>query len=319
VKLASAEQIQVRFIEPMYAEAAQVLPNGDRWTYEAKLDGYRCLAAMHDGKVTLWSRRGNLFTTRFPEIARACEKLPPETLIDGEVVAIDSDGRVSFNALQHNRSRAHLQFYAFDVLIHRRRTVLRVPLEERRELLSNALAKVQYPVLRSMPFDAKPVDLIRAAMELELEGIIAKRKGSLYEPGRRSGAWLKFKINRSQEFVIGGYTPGHPFDALIVGCYDGRKLKFVAKVRNGFVPHVRREVFHRLKGLVTEKCPFDNLPEKRRTQWALTSDEMKECHWLKPRLVAQIEFTEWTPDEHLRHSSFVALRDDKEARQIRRE
>jgi ATP dependent DNA ligase-like protein len=124
---------------------------------------------------------------------------------------------------------------------------------------------------------------------------------------------------RREEFVVGGYTAGNPFDALIVGCYDGARLNFVAKVRNGFVPHVRREVFHRLKGLVTEKCPFDNLPEKRRTQWALTSDEMKECHWLKPRLVAQIEFTEWTPDEHLRHSSFVALRDDKEARQIRRE
>jgi DNA ligase D-like protein (predicted ligase) len=320
VKLASAEQIQVRFIEPMYAEAAQLLPDGDRWTYEAKLDGYRCLGAMHDGKVTLWSRRGNSFTQRFAEIARACDKLPPETLIDGEVVAIDENGRVSFNALQHGRQRAHLQFYAFDVLIHRGRNALRLPLEERRELLSNALAKVQYPVLRSTAFNAKPADLIRAAKELELEGIIAKRKGSLYEPGKRSGAWLKYKINRSQEFVIGGYTAGNPFDALIVGVYDGAKLNFVAKVRNGFVPYVRREVFQRLKGLDTATCPFANLPEKRRTQWALTSsDEMKECHWLKPRLVAQIEFTEWTPDEHLRHSSFVALRDDKEARQIRRE
>jgi DNA ligase D-like protein (predicted ligase) len=319
VKLASAEQIQVRFIEPMYAEAAQVLPDGDAWIYEAKLDGYRCLAAMHDGKVTLWSRRGNLFTTRFPEIARACDNLPPDTLIDGEVVAISSDGRVSFNALQHNRSRAHLQFYAFDVLIHRGRNVLRVPLEERRELLSNALAKVQYPVLRSTAFDARPADLIRAAKELELEGIIAKRKGSLYEPGRRSGAWLKFKINRSQEFVIGGYTPGHPFDALIVGCYDSSELKFVSKVRNGFVPHVRREVFQKIRGLETTNCPFSNLPEKRRTMWALTAKEMKDCCWLKPKLVAQVEFTEWTPDGHLRHSSFAGLRDDKDAREIRRE
>jgi ATP-dependent DNA ligase len=194
-----------------------------------------------------------------------------------------------------------------------------VPLEERRELLSNALAKVQYPVLRSTAFDARPADLIRAAKELQFEGIIAKRKRSLYEPGRRSGAWLKFKINRSQEFVIGGYTPGHPFDALIVGCYDGRELKFVAKVRNGFVPHTRRQVFQRLAGLETVTCPFSNLPEKKRTMWALTAGEMKECRWLKPKLVAQIEFTEWTPDGHLRHSSFVGLRDDKDARQIRRE
>jgi bifunctional non-homologous end joining protein LigD len=111
----------------------------------------------------------------------------------------------------------HLQFYVFDVLIHRGRNVLRLPLEQRRELLGDALAKVEYPVLLSTPFEAKPTELIRAAKELGLEGIIAKRKGSLYEPGRRSGAWLKHKIYRSQEFVIGGYTPGNPFDALIVG------------------------------------------------------------------------------------------------------
>jgi ATP-dependent DNA ligase len=106
---------------------------------------------------------------------------------------------------------------------------------------------------------------------------------------------------------------------LIVGCYEGAALKFVAKVRAGFVPHVRREIFKKLAGFATEKCPFTNLPEKRRTMWALTADEMKECRWLKPELVAQIEFTEWTPDGHLRHSSFVGLRDDKEPRQIVRE
>ena len=135
----------------------------------------------------------------------------------------------------------------------------------------------------------------------------------------RSGAWLQYKINRSQEFVIGGYTPGNPFDALIVGCYEGKRLNFVAKVRAGFVPYVRREVFQRFKGLEIETCPFANLPEKRRTMWALTADEMKECRWLKPKLVAQIEFTEWTPDGHLRHSSFVGLRDDKKPLEIRRE
>jgi ATP-dependent DNA ligase len=109
------------------------------------------------------------------------------------------------------------------------------------EVLAEALAKVEYPVLRSTPFHAKPSDLIRAAKELQLEGYIAKRKDSLYEPGRRSGAWVKFKINQSQEFVIGGYTPGNPFDALIVGCYEAGKLNYVAKLRAGFVPRVRRE------------------------------------------------------------------------------
>jgi bifunctional non-homologous end joining protein LigD len=305
----------------MYAEAVRELPDGGLWTYEAKLDGYRCLAAKRNGGVVLWSRRGNGFTARFPEIAHACEKLPPDTLIDGEVIAIDEAGQVSFNALQHSRPRAHLQFYAFDVLVHRGRNVLRLPLEARRELLAEALAKVEYPVLCSTPFEARPADLIRAAKELELEGIIAKRKSSCYEPGRRSGAWLKFKINRSQEFVIGGYTLGNPFDALIVGCYEGGELGYVSKVRNGFNPPLRRELHQFFDGLETGRCPFVNLPEASRSRWdySLTKEEMENCRWLKPRLVAQIEFTEWTPDGHLRHASFAGLRDDKEAREIRRE
>jgi bifunctional non-homologous end joining protein LigD len=180
-ELFTTGRIQPCFIEPMYAEAVRELPDGGLWSYEAKLDGYRCLAAKRPSGAVLWSRRGNGFTLRFPEIARACEKFPPETLIDGEVVAIDDTGRVSFNALQHSRSNAHLQFYVFDVLVHRGRSVLRLPLEARRELLAEVLDRVQYPVLRSQAFDAKPADLIRAAKELELEGIIAKRKGSAYE------------------------------------------------------------------------------------------------------------------------------------------
>jgi ATP-dependent DNA ligase len=139
-ELSIAERIQPSFIEPMYAEAVRELPDGDDWTYEAKLDGYRCLAAKRSNGVVLWSRRGNGFTARFPEIARACEKLPPDTLIDGEVVAIDETGRISFNALQHSRHNSHIQFYAFDLLIHRGRSVLRLPLETRRELLAEALA-----------------------------------------------------------------------------------------------------------------------------------------------------------------------------------
>ena len=318
-ELSRSGRVQPGFIEPMQVSLVRELPDGDAWTYEAKLDGYRCLAARRSTGVVLWSRRGNGFTTRFPTIARACEKLPPDTLIDGEVIAVDDAGRVSFNALQHSRPRAHLQFYAFDVLVHRGRSTLRLPLEERRALLRNALTKVQYPVIRSETFQAKPAELIRAAKELELEGIIAKRKGSLYEPGRRSGAWVKYKINRSQEFVIGGYTRGNPFDALIVGCYEGAELKFVAKVRNGFVPHMRCALFELLKELRRAECPLSNLPEKRRGLRALTRGEMENCQWLEPRLVAQVEFTEWTPDGHLRHPGFASLREDKVAPEIWRE
>ena len=124
-----------RFIEPMILSEVRELPEGQEWAYEAKLDGYRCLAAK-DGRVTLWSRRGTLFTARFPAVARACEKLPAETVVGGEVVAIDENGRASFNLLQHHASKPHLQYYAFDMPVYRGRSLLHVPLEKRRELLN---------------------------------------------------------------------------------------------------------------------------------------------------------------------------------------
>jgi DNA ligase D-like protein (predicted ligase) len=297
---------KIRFIEPMYARLVQTLPQGQEWLYEVKFDGYRCLAGRDAKGVTLWSRRENLFTKQFPHIAQACERLSPNTLIDGEIVALDERGRVSFNLLQHRRSKAHaLVFYAFDVLIYRGRSVLNVPLYFRREVLHRIFEDTKAaPIGLSENIEAAPTDLVRVAKEFGFEGIVAKRKDSYYESGKRTGAWVKYKVNRGQEFVIGGYTPGNPIDALIVGYYDGERLLYAAKVRNGFVPQVRREVASRFKGLEIDTCPFANLPEKKRTQWALTKEEMKNCVWLKPKLVAQIEFTEWTPDGHLRHSKF---------------
>jgi DNA ligase D-like protein (predicted ligase) len=312
---------KVRFVEPMYALSVQKLPQGQEWLYEVKFDGYRCLAGRDLTGVTLWSRRGNLFTKQFPQIAEACERLPTNTLVDGEIVALDEAGRVSFSLLQHHRSKAQaLVFYAFDVLIYRGRSVFTVPLYFRREVLrrifedSNAA-----PIGLSENIEAAPTDLIRVAKEFDFEGIVAKRKDSPYESGKRSGAWVKYKVKRGQKFVIGGYTPGNPFETLIVGYYEGDKLLYAAKVRTGFVPQVRREVEGRFKGLQIETCPFANLPEKKRTMWALTKEEMKNCVWLKPELVAQIEFTEWTPDGHLRHSRFAGLRNDKDAREVGRE
>jgi bifunctional non-homologous end joining protein LigD len=312
---------KARFVEPMYALAVQKLPQGQEWLYEVKFDGYRCLAGKHASGVTLWSRRENLFAKQFPQIAQACERLPPNTLLDGEIVALDESGRVSFNLLQHHRSKAQaLVFYAFDVLIYRGRSVLKVPLYFRREVLRRIFDDIKAaPIGMSENIEAAPTDMIRVAKEFGFEGIVAKRKDSVYESGKRTGAWVKYKVNRGQAFVIGGFTPGNPFDALIVGYYEGERLLYAAKIRNGFVPQLRRDVVSRFKGLETDGCPFANLPEKKRTQWALTKEEMKNCVWLKPELVAQIEFTEWTPDGHLRHSKFVGMRDDKLAREVVRE
>src|SRR5262245_41467572 len=305
----------------MYARLVQNLPEGKEWIYEVKFDGYRCLAGSDSTGVTLWSRRGNLFTTQFPQIARACERLPPGTLVDGEIVALDASGRVSFNLLQHHRSKAQaLLFYVFDVLVDRGRSSMNRPLFARRETLTEIFNGIKVaPIGLSETLDASADELIRVAKEFGFEGIVAKRKDSLYESGKRSGAWVKYRVNRGQEFVIGGYVPSDPFESLIVGYYEGDKLIYVAKVRNGFVPQVRRDVARRFKGLEISVCPFANLPEKKRTMWALTKEEMKNCVWLRPELVAQIEFAEWTPDGHLRHSKFIGLREDKDPKEVMRE
>jgi DNA ligase D-like protein (predicted ligase) len=323
--LSALPKAEIHFIEPMYARLVDKLPQGQEWLYEVKFDGYRCLAGRDSTEVTLWSRRGNLFTTQFPHIAQACERLPPNTLLDGEIVALDESGRISFNLPQHHRSKAQaLLFYVFDVLVYRGRSLLKEPLERRREVLGEAIRAAAGqgkagPIAMSESLAASVADLVRVAREFGFEGVVAKRKDSVYESGKRTGAWVKYKVNRGQEFVIGGYTPGNPLDALIVGYYEGKRLLYAAKVRNGFVPQLRREVASRFKGLEIDACPFANLPERKRTQWALTKEEMKNCVWLKPQLVAQIEFTEWTPDGHLRHSKFVGLREDKAAREVVRE
>ncbi len=316
---ASAERLH--FIEPMYARLVQKLPEGKDWLYEVKFDGYRCLAGVDSQGVTLWSRRANLFTDQFPRIARAFERLPAGTLIDGEIVALDENGRISFNLLQHHRSKAQaLLFYGFDILVCRGRSLLKVPLEKRREILKELFERPEADAIAlSEVITAEPADLIRVVKEFGLEGIVAKRKDSFYEPGKRSGAWVKYKVNKGQEFVIGGFTGGDPLDAVIVGYYESGKLMYAAKVRNGFVPRLRREVSKKLRGLETDACPFANLPERKRTQWALTREEMKNCVWLRPELVAQVEFTEWTPDGHLRQSKFIGLREDKEPSEVIRE
>jgi bifunctional non-homologous end joining protein LigD len=151
---------------------------------------------------------------------------------------------------------------------------------------------------------------------------VGKRAGSVYEPGERSGSWIKHRTAREQEFVIGGYTPGaRKFDALLVGVREDEQFRFVAKVKNGFVPRSREEIFAQLGKLHTKRCPFANLPEKKgaRRGEALTAEAMKKCRWVKPQLVCRVGFVEWTAAGHLRHCSFVAMRDDKDAEDVTRE
>jgi bifunctional non-homologous end joining protein LigD len=245
-------------------------------------------------------------------------------VIDGEVVALDESGRPSFNLLQNYSSNEYtLVFYVFDLMQFAGKDLRRETLKIRRELLRTKLMPHQAePIRFSETLQASPGDLIRAVREQDLEGVVAKRLDGQYEAGRRSGAWVKMRVNKGQELVIGGYIPAPKnFDSILVGYYEGKNLLYAARVRNGFVPATRQALFERFRGLKRATCPFQNLPEGKTGRWGegLTAEDMKKCRWLQPRLVAAIEFFEWTPEKHLRHPRFVGLRDDKNPEQIRRE
>jgi DNA ligase D-like protein (predicted ligase) len=319
-----AKRTKARFFEPMLLLATNSLPDGNEWEYELKLDGYRAIGFKSNGRVHLRSRNNKDFAVRYRAIASALQKIPDETVIDGEVIAFDSSGRPSFNLLQNfGSSTVRIFYYVFDLLILGGRDVRSEALERRRELLrTKVLSNLHEPIRYSPDLDGNVPDLIRSVREQRLEGLVAKRRTSVYEAGQRSGAWLKMRVNRGQEFVIGGYTPGPKnFDALIFGYYEGDDLIYVARTRNGFTPASREKLFKLFHQLETLQCPFANLPEKKSGRWGfgLTAAKMNDCRWLKPKLVGQFEFAEWTPENHLRHSRFVELRDDKDPREVRRE
>src|SRR6266404_4184443 len=255
-RLASLPTTQASFIEPMECLSVSKLPEGLEWLWEIKLDGYRALAVKSGTGVTLFSRRRKSLNRQFPYVVEALADLPAGTVVDGEVVAIDESGRPNFNLLQNLRADAsRIQYYIFDVLCWKDRDLTRLPLIERRAVLKSVVVLSDKRIRISDYVEAAPKDLLSAVCEQGLEGIIGKRKDSLYQPGKRSGAWIKYRVNRGQEFVIGGYFPGlHGIDSLIVGYYEGDKLMYVARTRNGFVPASRRQVFSKLKHLMTPDC-----------------------------------------------------------------
>ena len=307
----------------MVAKNVQELPEGEEWAYEVKLDGYRALILKRDDRVEIRSRNNKDLTLAYPRVAAAASRLNADAaVLDGEVVAVDADGRPSFQALQNRGAfpQHKVAFYAFDLLHLNGEDLVRLPLEERKGRLTTVIRGSGIPISPFLPGTAAQV--IEAVRRLGLEGVIAKRKGSRYDAGIRGDAWLKLKLDRQQEFVIGGFRPGaHGVDALLVGYYERKKLRFAGKVRAGFTPHVRREIFSRLKPLHAARCPFVDLPNARTSHWGggVTADEMSEMQWLEPKLVAQVRFVEWTADDHLRHPAFLGLRDDKAPKDVGRE
>jgi len=304
---------------PMLATLADALPRGDDWTYEVKWDGYRALGYVRNGEARLWSRRGNELTDRFPEVAKALEKAvrSPECVVDGEVCALDENGRPSFSAMQQGKRT--LVYAVFDVLEVDGVPVVDLPLEERRQRLDDLLdlkTKGAQLVQPSAQFEDGEA-LFEAAEQQRLEGVMAKRLGSRYCEGRRTRDWLKVKTRGRQEFVIVGYTRGegrrsNSFGSLVLATYENGQLRWVGNVGTGFSERTIRDLLARLEPLRRDESPLAVVPKMPRVRKA-------DVVWVEPRLVAEVEFVEFTHDGHLRAPSFQGLRDDKDAADVHRE
>jgi DNA ligase D-like protein (predicted ligase) len=306
----------------MMATVRSTLPVGDGWSYEVKWDGYRAQLVKDGPRVRLISRNLKELTADYPHIAAAAVGLTRlDAIIDGEIVALDARGVPSFQALQHRSvARAGVVFYAFDLVYLGTSAYLKKPLSDRRRALHGL--HFAAPILLSVPLPGTTRQIEETVRGAGLEGVVAKRTDSVYEPGRRSHSWIKVKFNKRQEFVIGGYKPaGHTFDSVLVGYFERRRFVYAGKVRAGLTPATRAEVFARIREHEISACPFVNLPNstgKRHWGEGITAEDMTALRWVQPHVVIEVAFTEWTAGDNLRHASFAATRADKAAAEVRR-
>jgi bifunctional non-homologous end joining protein LigD len=300
---------------PMLATLAETVPAGVEWSFEVKWDGYRALVALADGEVTLTSRNGNDLTGRFASVAKAVESAvrTPNAVLDGEVCALDAAGRSSFSVMQ--QGSGPLVLYVFDLLEADGEELVGLPLEERRARLA-ALVVPNASVRLSEAFDDGEA-LYAAAREQGLEGIVAKRAGSTYTPGKRSRDWLKLKVHASDELVIVGYTRGEgrrsaSFGSLVLGVPGSGGLRWAGNVGTGFDEAEIARLLERLRPLERGTTPLAEVPKMPRVR-------KSDVVWVEPELVAAVKFAEWTHDGRLRAPVYQGLRDDKAPAEARRE
>jgi bifunctional non-homologous end joining protein LigD len=303
---------------PMLATVAETLPTGEDWVYEVKWDGYRALGYVRGGDAKLVSRNGNDLTGRFPEIARSLSRAvkSPDCVVDGEVCALDEQGRPSFSAMQQGKRGTPLVYEVFDVLEIDGVPVVDRPLRERRERLEDLLDRRVTTVQISGLFDDGEA-LFEAASKQGLEGVMAKRPGSVYAEGRRTRDWLKVKTHGREEFVICGWTKGEgrrsgSFGSLVLGTYEGDELRWVGNCGTGFTEQTIEELLEAMKPLVRKTSPLAVVPKMPKVR-------KEDVTWVEPKLVCEVRFAQWTHDGHLRAPVFEGLRDDKSAREVKRE
>jgi bifunctional non-homologous end joining protein LigD len=300
-------------IQPMLATPVAKLFDHPDWIFEVKWDGYRAVAEIRDGSVSLYSRNGISFNKKYFPIVESLRKFGFDAVLDGEIVVVDDQGRPDFQALQHyqDSGSGHLLYYVFDLLYFRGYDLTGLPLLRRKELLKKIL-----PLTPKVRFSdhvwKEGVLFYAAAKEKGLEGIVAKHSQSVYEAGRRSRQWLKVKTRLTQEGVIAGFTePGGSrkyFGALVLGVFEGDELVYIGHLGGGFTENNLRDIRKRLDPLIQEECPFALKPE---TNTPVT--------WLKPELVCEVALSGWTGDGVMRQPVFLRLREDKTAREVVRE
>src|SRR5688500_4505752 len=317
-------------LEPMYASLGTDMPSGDEWTFEPKLDGIRILAFIAPGSVTLVTRNGLDKTRQFPEIVAALQKLatrPGQGLVlDGEVVALAGEGHdaARFQVLQarmHAKNSADIEmhvenvpaaFVAFDILLDGDETLLAEPWTVRRKHLERRLAKKASRQLQLCDSSGGGDALMSQARRDHWEGIIAKKKTSRYIPGARSREWLKLKIEHRQELVVGGFTEPRNsrqhLGALLLGYYDGDDFSDAGHTGGGFVRESLGVMYRRLAPLEQPRSPFTTTPKTN-----------ERAHWVKPKVVVEVKFAEWTSDGKLRQPIYLGTRDDKDPREVTRE
>ncbi|MEO2062716.1 MAG: DNA ligase D [Christiangramia sp.] len=291
-------------VQPMLATPAKEIFNDPGWIYELKWDGYRLITHVSDGQVYIHSRNGISYNSKFPNLVQDLEQIPQDVILDGEVVVLDEEGKPLFQELQNYSSKTQgaLRYYVFDMLFLNGHSMLDLPLTQRKSLIPEVLEDTELAIYCDH-IESLGTAFYNKAIEAGLEGVIAKKADSLYDPGRRSENWLKIKAVESLEAVICGYTDSKasPFGSLILGVFESDELRYIGNCGTGFSVSQQQEILNKLKPFQQETSPFSRKIKLKG----------RKPNWTAPEVICEVNFSEWTRDEHLRHPVFKAIREDK--------